>query len=180
MRVSSSYIFLPRQDSNKNKDKKDKENERVVRVKLHDIRPFLRKAFPSLQRCQKENKLFETRYELEINDKGNVGNALFVLHRAGEATYLKIQVENRTNKKAIELLEEIQNKLFLTDIRKDYLDIISFDGISEYYCNKLYPVLGKLERLLRSLLLKVYTLNYKQEYYEKFDTEIKSKAKGNI
>ena len=180
MRVSSSYIFLPRQDSNKNKDKKDKDNKRAVRVKPHDIRPFLRKAFPSLQRCQKENKLFETQYELEINDKGNVGSVLFVLHRAGETTYLKIQVESRTNKKAIELLEEIQNKLFLTDIRKDYLDIISFDGISEYYCNKLYPVLGKLERLLRSLLLKVYTLNFKQEYYKKFDEKIRNKAKGNI
>ncbi len=180
MRVNSSYIFLPRQDGNNNKDKKDKDDKRAARVKLHDISPFLREAFPGLQRCQKENKLFETQYELEINDKENAGNVLFVLHRAGEITYLKIQVENRTNKKAIELLEEIQNKLFFTDIRKDYLDIISFDGISEYYCNKLYPVLGKLERLLRSLLLKVYTLNFKQEYYEKFDEKIKDKAKGNI
>ena len=180
MRVSSSYIFLPRHDSNKNKDKKDKDNKRAVRVKLHDISPFLRESFPGLQRCQKENKLFETQYELEINDEGNAGNVLFVLPRAGETAYLKIQVENRTNKKAIDLLEEIQNKLFLTDIRKNYLDIISFDGISEYYCNKLYPVLGKLERLLRNLLLKVYTLNFKHEYYEKFDEKIKDKAKGSI
>lgn len=179
MKVNSSYIFLPRQDKNNNNEK-DKGDKRVVRIKVNNITSFLHKAFPDLQASQKENKLFEAQYELGINDKGNVGNALLVLHRAGEATYLKIQVENRTSKKAIELLEEMQNKLFLTDIRKDYLDIISFDGISEYYCNKLYPELGKLERLLRSLLLKVYTLNYKQEYYEKFDTEIKSKAKGNI
>lgn len=180
MKVNSSYIFLPRQGGNNNKDKKDKDDKRAIRIKANNITSFLHKAFPDLQTTQKENKLFETQYELEINNKGNVGNALFILHRAGEATYLKIQVENRTNKKAIELLEEIQNKLFLTDIRKDYLDIISFDGVSEHYCNKLYSELGKLERLLRSLLLKVYTLNYKQEYYEKFNTEIINKAKGNI
>lgn len=177
IKVSSSYIFFPRQENNDGKDKVDK---RTIRIQLHSIDPFLHKAFPGLQSPKKEKKLFEVRYELEANDEGNGGKVLFVLNRVGETTYLKIQVENRTNKTAIELLDEVQKKLYLTDIRKDYLDIVSFDGVSEYYCNKLYPVLGKLERLLRSLLLKVYTLNYKQEYYEKFDAGIRSKAKGNI
>lgn len=180
VKVNSSYIFLRRQDNNNDKDEKNEEDKRTIKVQLYSINPFLHEAFPNLQSCKKGKKPFETRYELKANDREDNGKILFVLNRVGEATYLKIQVENRTNKKAIELLGEVQKKLYLTDIRKDYLDIVSFDGISEYYCNKLYPALGKLERLLRSLLLKVYTLNYKQGYYEKFDAEVKNKAKGNI
>lgn len=112
MKVNSSYIFLPRQGGNNNKDKKDKDDKRAIRIKANNITSFLHKAFPDLQTTQKENKLFETQYELEINNKGNVGNALFILHRAGEATYLKIQVENRTNKKPSSFWKKYKTSYF--------------------------------------------------------------------
>lgn len=59
--------------------------------------------------------------------------------------------------------------------------IVSYDAISEFYCNKLYPKLNELERHLRKLLFNIYTVNFGRDYYRTtFSAEIQSKAKEII
>jgi len=83
-------------------------------------------------------------------------------------------------------LEYIQAAIEKSDIPKDYIEIISYDAISEYYSNKIYPKLNELERNLRKLLFNIYVVNFGQDYYQTtisgdLQNKIKSviQAKGN-
>ena len=59
--------------------------------------------------------------------------------------------------------------------------IVSYDSVSEYYCNKAYPKLNKLERNLRKLLFNTYTVNFGVDYYQKtVSPDLQKKIKGVI
>lgn len=59
--------------------------------------------------------------------------------------------------------------------------IVSYDSVSEYYCNKAYPKLNKLERNLRKLLFNTYTVNFGVDYYQKtVSLDLQKKIKGVI
>ena len=59
--------------------------------------------------------------------------------------------------------------------------IVSYDSVAEYYCNKAYPKLNKLERNLRQLLFNTYTVNFGVDYYEKtVSPDLQKKIKGVI
>lgn len=81
----------------------------------------------------------------------------------------------------INALEYIQDKIVSSDIEKRYVMIVSYDSISEYYCNKAYPKLNKVERNLRQLLFNTYTVNFGLDYYEKtVSPDLQKKIKGVI
>ena len=84
-------------------------------------------------------------------------------------------------------MEQIQDRLLsLTELNERYIAIISYDAISEYYCNKIIPKLNSLERNLRKLLFNIYIVNFGRNYYqattgEEFQAKIKRviQASGN-
>ena len=76
-------------------------------------------------------------------------------------------------------LETAQTTLISSGIKKDYIDIISYDAISEYYCNKSYSHLNAIERKLRELLFNIYVVNFEKEYYQvTISEEIQDRAKS--
>ena len=78
-------------------------------------------------------------------------------------------------------MEGIEQKINSSDIEKKYVMIVSYDAISEYYCNKIYPKLNELERNLRKLMLNTYTLQFGSEYYSKtISEEIQNKGKRTL
>lgn len=54
--------------------------------------------------------------------------------------------------------------LLASGVRDEYVDIISYDAISEFYCNKILPKLNTLERNLRKLLFNIYIVNFGKEF----------------
>ena len=90
-------------------------------------------------------------------------------------------VVGKTRVQIIEVLEYVHSTLFAAGIEEDYISIVSYDAISEYYCNKLYPKLNRLERNLRKLLFNIYVLNFGKEYFQATTTkEMQDKAKKII
>ena len=66
-----------------------------------------------------------------------------------DSYYVNIVVVGKTRVQIIEVLEYVHSTLFAAGIEEDYISIVSYDAISEYYCNILYPKLNRLERNLR-------------------------------
>lgn len=119
----------------------------------------------------------------------NVGSvecaAIFIINEVKEITFLDIIVDGKSKAQAITGLEYIQELLLNHDMDDYYIPIISYDAISEYYCNKIFGKLNSLERNLRKLLFDIYIANFDVQYYEATITkehqdEIKKiiKAKG--
>lgn len=96
-------------------------------------------------------------------------------------TYLDVIVEGKNKIQIIKCLELIQNTLHESGIQSEYIMIVSYDAISEYYCSKIYPMLNKLERNLRKLLFNIYIVNFEKEYYRAtISEELQNKANGVI
>lgn len=96
--------------------------------------------------------------------------------------YLDIII-NEKEKNGILVLERINEILLdsVNDINKDYIIIKSYDGVSEYYCNLIYPKLNRFERKLRKLLYLIYTGRFEKEYFKKTTPEVlQSSIKGKI
>ena len=92
---------------------------------------------------------------------------------------MSITIQGNSEDEIISGLETAQTILLRSGIRNDYIDIISYDAISEYYCNKAYFHLNAIERKLRELLFNIYVVHFEKEYYQKtISEEIQDKAKG--
>ncbi len=97
--------------------------------------------------------------------------------------YFNVEVFSNTKFQCVKVLEVINSKLFdkANKIEKQFIIILTYDAVSDYYCNKIFSKFSHFERLFRRLLFNIYILNYGRKYYEKtIPKEITDKAKGNI
>lgn len=179
----NNYIFLP------------KERNTVVSEQIDDIRCFkidrklpfyIKSIFGEPISKDTDHILSKTVSIYEIEVENVKYEPIFTIHNITQYFYLDICVSGKTKKQVIKVLEFIQEKIVDSDIKKQYVMIISYDAISEYYCNKVYPKLNQLERNLRKLLFNVYTVRFGVDYYQKtispdLQNKIKSviQAKGN-
>lgn len=193
MKIINSYIFLPKDDKN------EKNQDRNYYV-MNDNVPTI---FKSLFNTTEESLLLreiqndQEKVERVIKDlfykitKGifdlTIGNEVqqinYKFTGVNSSYYLDIIVDSNSIGKIIPFLERIDNILVNepNDINKDYIAIKSYDSISEYYCNKIYPYLNKFERKLRKLLYLIYTVQFERDYFKKTTTEEFQKTiKGKI
>lgn len=176
--VYTNFIFLPNPGREESSIQTSATGKKTLTLKIHGVSQYLKEAFPDLREIDKSDSLFPLKYDFIVRDDSS--NIALTLHEVGKQAYLNIAVNNSSKPRAVERLREIQARLLETNIQKSYIDVISFDGVSEYYCSRLYPVLGKLERLLKNLLLNTYALNFDADYYEQFDESIQADAKSKI
>lgn len=180
MTIHNNYIFLLKQ-------------KKETSVQRHDDNNVLRIEIPKTVSCQIKNIFgspkemdktsidhFKETYTYEIQTDNDVFNVTFTMINVVNYTYLDVCLSGETIEQAIQSLEYIHNKISTSEIEDDYIMIISYDSISEYYCNKAYPKLNELERNLRRLLLNTYTINFGTEYYETFDDGLQEKVKKII
>ena len=105
---------------------------------------------------------FRYRYAFSFGDC----DASISIAELKHATYIEVEVTGKTQNKIVKCLEYFQSKMEESNADGRYIIINSYDYVSEYYCNKMYPKLNELERNLRKLLFNTYTLNYGLAYYE--------------
>ena len=84
--------------------------------------------------------------------KNTMYEVIFTIYNITRYSYLDICVRGKTTYQVVSALEYIHDKIIGSDIERDYIMIVSYDSVSEYYCNKAYPKLNKLERNLRKFL----------------------------
>jgi len=70
---------------------------------------------------------------------------------------LTFSFESSRKDRTAEILMSAHNNLINNIKKSDFYLIITYDEVSEYYCNKLYPHLQKFERLLRQLVYIIIT-----------------------
>ncbi|CEP80000.1 Uncharacterised protein [[Clostridium] sordellii] len=76
------------------------------------------------------------------------------------------------------VLCEINNLINNSEVRKDYNIIVSYDGVSNYYCNQAYNLLNKFERKIRELVYLILTNTFGIRWYEKtISDELEGKIK---
>lgn len=183
LQLQNSYIFIP--NPYKKKETPNGKKDSVIYVGKSFI-SYLKSAFPAAVKAPKCRNFFKSEYTYTVEFDGNSIEAKFLIHEVVEKYYLDVVVTGKSKAQIIKALEYIQAAIEKSDILKDYIEIVSYDAISEYYCNKIYPKLNELERNLRKLLFNIYVVNFGRDYYQMtisgdLQKKIKSviQAKGN-
>lgn len=179
MKLESHYIFLPKEKSNK-KGSYKREDGTIVITLPTGVRDYIVKAFPEIS-SSIDMSVYRRIYKAEFCISDIVYKVVLSLYDVGKSTYLDIEVEGKTKVQIIKCLERIEDTLFTSGIEDDYICVISYDAVSEYYCDKIYPMLNTLERKLRRLLYNTYIVNFGLEYYEQtIINDVKDNAKKRI
>lgn len=179
MTLKNSYIFL--EHPNKKPSSYTDEQGNMVFVVGNNIYSFVKDEFPSTVKDTSIEDIFQTKLDCKL-DEGKISCIVsFVITELQKTTYLDIIVSGKGHYNLISCLEFIQDKLFNSGVRQHYIEIVSYDAISEYYCNKAFVKLNALERNMRKLLFNIYTLHFGKDYYSvTMDTTLQEKIKGVI
>ena len=179
MKLESHYIFLSREKSKKKSSYK-KEDGTYVIVLPTGVQGYISKAFPNVSPAR-DYSIFKKIYNFELCVSDIVFEVVFSQYDVGKETYLDIIVEGKRKAQIIKCLEYIEDTFFASGIEDDYVCVVSYDAVSEYYCNKIYPKLNSLERKLRRLLYNTYIVNFGLEYYEQTITkDVQDKTNAKI
>lgn len=181
MKLKNSYILLKNEyNRNSIKSGRDENGTLVIQVG-YSVTSYIRKCYPGLNKQEENDNFFRKIYRGEIEFGQHKHEVEFKVNEVVNTIYLEICVEARSKKQIIECLEEIQTKLFSSGIRENYIDIISYDSISEFYCNKMYSYLNTLERNLRKLFFNIYVLNFGSQFYsETIDKSLRDSVQSII
>ena len=74
-------------------------------------------------------------------------------------------------------IEDVTRKLESSKLQKYFSPLKAYDGLSKYYCEKLYPKYSEYERKIRCMVLLIVTKAYGKGWVE---TTIKGKLQKNV
>lgn len=180
--LHNNYIFLPNFKKEKKTQPSKNSTKNTIQINIQkNIYEYILDIFG----IPLKKEILETRFQINCTYKLVINNASynvnFIINNVAQYVYLDIGVNGKTKTQVIHALEHIQEKMNSSKIEDNYIMIVSYDSISEYYCNKAYPKLNELERNLRKLLFSTYTVNFGVDYYKTtINTEIQNKAKKII
>lgn len=187
--MQNSYIFLSKEPAIKEKPKDQSGNIEIVVDVGSSLVSLLVAAFPGLKRINAEESEYDHHFskifQISVNIATQAGASLIPVemraHEVKDMYYLDVEAKGEFTEVNVGALEWVQAQLQSEDIEKHYIIIVSYDSVSQYYCNLLYPKLNELERVLRKLLFNVYVVNLGKDYYQlTISEDIQNKAKANI
>lgn len=163
MEYKNSYIFI-----RKDKPTKQQKNNKLIIDIPPSFKELLEKTFKYITFDFDDEGIDimnSGSIEIKINNKKR--QAFFKYRHGGDNIYFDIIVNSNNSLTALSILQNINTSLISKGsvFDKEYISVISYDYISEYYCNKLYPYLNEFDRKLRKILLNIYTLNFNLNYY---------------
>ena len=137
--VFSDYIFIlyTRQEQ---KQPSPKNSNEFIIAENNSVLTYLEQAL-DIYICDDKDALFEYRFTCKIKDFAYP--VTFTINIVSDCTYLRISLDTQTTYQAIRVIEYIQDMITNSGIENEYVMIISYDSISEYYCNKAYPKLNR-------------------------------------
>jgi len=178
LQIQNSHIFL-KNPYKKNAESNDSKKLKVL-ISNDNITKYITKAFPNVVAVD-AGCYYKCRYDATVKSKKSECFVEFHITEVVDTHYLDVVVKGKTTAQIVSCLEEVQARLLKSGIKERYIDILSYDAVSEYYCNKIYPKLNTLERNLRKLLFNIYIVNFGVHYFEAtFSKELQNEVKGNI
>ena len=180
--LHNNYIFLPKVKKEDSSKSAYKDDDNTIHLKIEkNVLSYIKSIFGEPISKDTENIMFKIIYTYDMEIESIRYDVVFTIHNITSYCYLDICVSGKTTNQVVFALEYIHNKLVSSEIEKRYIMIVSYDSISEYYCNKAYPKLNKLERNLRKLLFNTYTVNFGVNYYQTtVSPDLQNKIKGVI
>ena len=179
MQLQNSYIFLP--NYLKEEKKTIQTSEDTNKLTFGRSFPFYIKSLFNITERITEERFFKLEYHALINIENFEYKVIFKINNVQRNVYLDVVAEGKTKSKVIFCLEYINEVFKKSEIENDFIMLITYDSISEYYCNKLYPKLNELERNIRKLLFNIYIVNFGEKYYqETISAELQKKIKSVI
>lgn len=177
----NSYIFLKNPYVNEEpKESRTEDGTLVLRVEKN-LYNYIKASFPSITRVGDYGDFYKSKYVTDLQFGSVICNVEFIITEVVDTQYLEVVAKGKTKNQMVKCLEHIQYTLLTSGVRERYIDIISYDAVSEYYCNKIYPKLNTLERNLRKLLFNIYIVNFGRDYYKAtIAEELQGKIKGVI
>lgn len=156
--INMNYIFLLKD----NRNGKDLSEEAVL---------LLKKYFDVV-----DDEIFQFSYGGKIYDIG------YYIYGIKENSNFKMEiwVENVDNlEKEAEILEKVHETLY--NKRKEFHIVVTYDGVSKYYCDKVYSFFNKFERKIRELIYKILINKFDEKWYDEtvtnqMDKSIKRRA----
>ena len=169
MKLTQNYIFLQKESKN--------ENEIVYKPSFNSL---FNRLFDNIHKDEMNSTIYKAVYVKDTFDPKCL--ASIDIYTVKPNSYLNITVESPTKSKAIKELEEFHKQINnCRELNDSYVIIVSYDAISEYYCNKIYPKINKMERLLRRLCFNIYIFNYGNDYFTKtIDDNLQEEIKKRI
>lgn len=193
MKKINSYVFLERDDG---KLKKDKDGNYILDL-TNNVLFVLKELFNTenddLTLGESENITDEIEeyekmllgkitgnFQLEIEEITKI--IKFKRTIVDSTEYLDIIIEDDSEETIIKFMKEVDKTIISNSkLSENYIIITSYDSISEYYCNKVYPKLNEFERKFRKLLYITYTAQFKKSYFEiTTSKELQTKTKERI
>lgn len=161
--MQMKYIFIK-----KKKDVKGNDSKIYLRDLASPIKLMLKKLFSSLS---------DDSFEIQI---GEVNSKV---HYISSGNNLILSTKE-TDAKSVKILNETNAILLKGEHRRDYNIAVSFDGVSFYYCNKIYSKFNLFERKIRELVFNILIKAFGNSWYdetvgEQLDKEIKANAKSS-
>lgn len=181
VQLQNSYIFLNNPYKPALKKPEKKENN-VIHIDIgKNVSFYIEKAFPGITNHKDQDWYYRRKLRWVWNEGKMQCDVEFRITEVIDTTYLDIVVEGKSKSQVVKCLEYIQKTMQDSGIQTDYIMVISYDAISEYYCNKVYPKLNELERNLRKLLFNIYIVNFGKDYYKATVSEdLQAKIKSVI
>ena len=183
MRAKNSYIFIPKA--------KRKRNDNTIEI--NNTFPSFCKDYLQIDfmgdleySAEEMSKNFSMGYYnvgvFEIKIKSIRYRIDFKISSCNSIYYLDLSFKGRKDV-CVKVFEYLNNLFTSNDrINEKYIPIITFDVVSEIYCNNIYPKLNNFERKLRKLMFNVFTSRFKELYFtvsasNQIQTEVKKRIK---
>lgn len=166
MTLQNSYIFLGNPYKKEEKKEKRTPDGAIILEVGKNVYSYISAAFPNLTKDKESINLFRREYGCSVQVGTDCCEVKFIINEVVDITYLDVVAEGKNKAQIIKCLEQVQDTLLSSGIRDEYIDIVSYDAISEYYCNKILPKLNALERNLRKLLFNIYIVKFGKRYFQ--------------
>ena len=181
MELQNSYIFLKNPYAPKEKTNNHSEDGTIVLTVGKNLYSYIKASFPTIIKVDGYGSFYKRKYASDLQYNNFTCKVEFIITEVVDTKYLDVVVQGNTKAQIVKCLEDIQYTLLTSGVRERYIDIVSYDAVSEYYCNKIYPKLNILERNLRKLLFNIYIVNFGRDYYKAtVGEELQGKIKGVI
>lgn len=180
VQIYNSYIFLPKQN---NRSKHEKNINDIINVKSsRSVQSILKQNFSINSDDIRHNGFFKDEIKTIVRVDDFDFEVSLSINKVVDNTYVDVITSSHKSKaRSIKCLEYINSILNGSSFKEHFIVIVSYDAISEYYCDKIYPRLNELERTLRKLLFNTYIVNFGRAYYTKtVKPELQSKVKGVV
>jgi hypothetical protein len=157
------YIFI----------RKSNEPEKVT-DKIHTrhppFKPILKELFSDVSDNTFKIKLRSKEYTVSYNHAAYKSEET---DQANSMHDLSISIDGQRKDRSAEILTAANQAILCSGIRERYSIILTYDGVSKYYCDRAYPNLNEFERCIRNLVFRIVTKAFGADWLDKTTTEEK-------